>query len=153
MTYTPVHQMNAARHIARSAQRQIKNKTGMNFTVMLCPIDYAAQTPEQMLDIVAMTLNISTGCYKMKTRTRDVVELRFIAALLLRMHFPRFTLTQIAALFGGQDHSSVLSGIARAHSLIYSGDKGFITKYEEVLKTVNSWLRNEETQYPSAISA
>ena len=153
MTYAPAQQINTARHIARTAQQQIRNKTGMRVTVMLCPAENTDETPGQMLKIIAMTLGMSPDCYRMKTRTRDIVELRFIAALLLRMHFPRFTLNQIAVLFGGQDHSSILSGIARAHSLIYTGDASFTGKYNNVLKTVNKWLRKEEPAFVPAISA
>lgn len=81
-------QMDTARHIARSAQRKIKSKTGMRIAIMLCPNENNYNTPEAMLEVIATALGMSPKCYRMKTRTRDVVEMRFIAALLLRMHFP-----------------------------------------------------------------
>ena len=145
--------MNTARHIARSAQQQIKNKTGMSVVVMFSPFENTYDAPAEMLEVIAGALGMSPDCYRMKTRRRDIVEMRFIAALLLRMHFPRFTLTQIAMLFGGQDHSSILSGIARAHSLIYTGDASFIQKYNTVLKAVNTWLRKDTPACELAMSA
>jgi chromosomal replication initiation ATPase DnaA len=152
MTHAPAQQINIARHIARSAQRQIENKTGMRIAIMLRQGENA-KTPEEMLKVIAMALSMNADCYRMKTRIRDIVEMRFIGALLLRMHFPRFTLSQIALLFGGQDHTSILSGIARAHNLIYTHDVGFTEKYSIALKTVNAWMNNEAPGYELAISA
>jgi chromosomal replication initiation ATPase DnaA len=94
-----------------------------------------------MMEVIALALNLSPNCYKMKTRARHIAELRFICALFLRMHFPYITLQQIATLFGGLDHSSIISGLARANNLIYTGDLRFIKKYNTALKSVNLWLR------------
>ena len=143
----------AARHIARSAQQKIKNKTGMQVTLLLYPDADLLRTPKHMLQVIALSLGMDADCFKMKTRKRDVAELRFIASLFLRSNFPRITLYQIAALFGGLDHSSVLSGMARAYDLIQAGDPRFVKKYNTVLKSVNLWLRREESGYASANSA
>jgi chromosomal replication initiation ATPase DnaA len=143
MNYAPVQQINTARHIARSAQRMIKDKTGLRVSLLMEPKDDIFKTPWKMLEIVAEGLEMSPACYSFKSRMRDIVELRFIGALLLRRHFPAVTLQQIAAFFGGQDHSSILSGIARANDLIYVSDERFIQKYYTALKKVNTWLRNE----------
>jgi chromosomal replication initiation ATPase DnaA len=153
MIYASTQQMNTARHITLSAERQIKSKTGIRIAVMLCPIENNYYTPEEMLEVIANALGMNPDCYRMKTRMRDVVEMRFIAALLLRMHFPRFTLNQIAILFGGQDHTSILSGLARAHNLIFTGDALFVKKYDTVLTSVNAWLRKVASDHVSAISA
>ena len=153
MIYAPAQQMNAARRIARSAQRQIRNKMGMEISITLCLTENNFHTPEEMLAVIAMALRMSPECYKIKTRTRDVVELRFIGALLLRTHFPRFTLNQIATLFGGQDHSSILSGLARAHNLIYTGDTQFTKKYEKALTSVNAWLWQDASDYIPMVRA
>lgn len=153
MNYAPTQKINTARHIARSAQRQIKDKTGMKVTLLLYPSDNTFKTPEQMLKIVAIALGMNPDCYKMKTRVRNVVEMRFIAAMFLRANFPDITLNQIANLFGGQDHSSIISGLTRGHNLIYTGDLRFMTKYSTVQKAVNIWLRRGESVYASANSA
>ena len=144
MYYAAAQQMTTARHIARSARQQIKDQTGMHVTVVMYPADIAPHTPEKMLRVVAIALDMSPDFYKMKTRQRDVVELRFIAAMLLRSNFPKITLHQVAALFGGQDHTSVMSGLSRAYDLIYTGDQRFIKKYNTAAQSVNLWLRTEE---------
>jgi chromosomal replication initiation ATPase DnaA len=153
MNYAPTQKINTARNIARSAQRQIKDSTGMKVTLLLYPRDNTFKTPQQMLKIVAISLGMNPDCYKMKTRVRNIVELRFIAAMLLRMNFPEITLIQIASLFGGQDHSSVISGLTRGYNLIYTGDLRFMTKYNTAQKAVNVWLRKGESTYASANSA
>jgi len=143
MYYAATQQITDARHIARSAQQQIKDKTGMEVTMVLYPSENTIKTPERMLHIIATALNESPLNYKLKTRIRNIVELRFIAAMFLRSNFPTITLHQIAALFGGQDHTSIISGISRAYELIYIGDEKFLGKYKTALAAVNSWLRND----------
>ena len=143
MYYAATQQIDDARHIARSAQQRIKDKTGMLVTMVLYPSDNTLKTPERMLHIIAASLGMNPNCFQLKTRTRDIVELRFIAALCLRSNFPTITLHQIAVLFGGQDHSSIISGLARAHNLIYTEDERFLEKDQSALKAVNLWLRNE----------
>lgn len=144
MYYAAAQQMTTARHIARSATQQIKDKTGMHLTMVLYATEASVKTPERMLRVVATALNMSPDCYRMKTRIRNIAELRFIAAMLLRSNFPKITLHQVAALFGGQDHTSVMSGLSRAYDLIYTGDQRFIDKYNKALQAVNVWLRTEE---------
>jgi chromosomal replication initiation ATPase DnaA len=140
MEYTATCQLTAARNIVRSAQQQIKNKTGLGVTLLVYAEGATSKTPEQMLAIIAAALGMSTDCYRMRTREKNVVELRFIGALFLRRNFPLVTLQQIAALFGGQDHSSVINGLSRAYGLIYSEDERFLKKYNAALQTVDVWL-------------
>jgi chromosomal replication initiation ATPase DnaA len=141
MNYAPAKRINTARHIARLAQQQIKTQTGMRVTLLVCPSEYTNKTPERMLTVLATALDMSPACYRMKTRLRNISELRHIAALLLRTNFPGITLQQIATLFGGQDHTSILYGLTRANNLIYTEDPRFIKKYNIALKTVNQWLK------------
>ena len=153
MNYTPVREIKTVRRIARSAQQQIKDRTGMRIDLLLYSSENMVKTPEKLLKVVAIALGLSPECFRMKTRLRHIAELRFLGAIFFRRHFPTITLHQIAALFGGQDHTSIISGIARANSLIYSGDLNFITKYKTVLNSVNLWLRKEVSDYASAASA
>lgn len=132
-----------ARRNARAAVDMVKERTGMNVAVLQYPTEMVNNTPQRMLHVIAMALDMSPEAYKMKTRVRNVVELRFIATLFLRQYFPALTLQQIAAYFGGQDHSSVINGLSRAYNLIYIQDAEFLKKYNAVLKSVTSWLRKE----------
>ena len=122
---------------------QATGSMGMGVTVVQYPTEQVNMTPQRMLHVIALALDMSPECYKMKTRVRNIVELRFLGGLLLRQYFPALTLCQIAAYFGGQDHSSVINAISRAHNLLYVGDAQFLKKYTTVLKSVNSWLKRE----------
>jgi chromosomal replication initiation ATPase DnaA len=153
MNYAPQQQLTAARHIARSAKNAIKDKTGMKVNLMLWGTEQMLNTPRNMLQVIAISQGMNISCYKLKSRDRDTVELRFLGALFLRMHFPMVTLQQIAGMFGGQDHSSIVNGIARAYNLLHTGDLKFITKYNKALNSVNLWLEKEVSGYASAISA
>ena len=141
-----IQQITTARHIARSARQQIKNKTGIGVNMVFYPTTVGQKTPENMMAIVAGSLGMGYDCFKLRSRERNVVELRFLAALFLRRNFPLLTLQQIAGLFGGLDHSSVVSGLTRAHNLIFTNDQRFIKKYNTVLNTVDLWLRKEELE-------
>ena len=94
------------------------------------------KTPMQMLSAIAKALDMDAQCYRMRSRERNIVELRFIAALFLRRNFPLITLQQIAAFFGGQDHSSVINGLSRSYELLYCKDDRFLKKYNVVLQTL-----------------
>jgi chromosomal replication initiation ATPase DnaA len=142
MYYAATQQLNTVRHIARMAEQQIKTKTGMRVNIMLYSNEADEQTPEEMLRVIAIALGMNSDAYKLKTRERHIVELRFIAALLMRRNFPKMTLHQIATLFGGQDHTSIINGVARANDLIYIGDPRFVKKYNTALQSVNLWLKN-----------
>ena len=153
MRYILPQQLNDARHITRAAEQQIMDKTGMRVTLVLCPDYHTSKTPEQLLRIVAESLEMGMACYKIKSREREIVDLRFIAASLLRCFFPGITLHEITVLFGGQDHTSIMNGLSRAAMLLAAGDEKFTIKYETALKSVNKWIRKEVLEFASAISA
>jgi len=150
MYYATLSSGTTAATITKSAAEQaaaagllVKEKTGMSIHVLQYPTELVNATPQRMLHVIALALDMSPDCFRWKTRVRHVVELRFIASLFLRQHFPALTLHQIAAYFGGQDHSSVINGLSRAYNLIYIQDAEFLKKYNTALKSVTTWLRKE----------
>jgi len=130
-----------ARTIARAAEQQIRTKTGLCVTLMLYARENGRKSPEQMLHTIATGLNMAPEDYKLKSRKTDIVELRFIGAHLLRRFYPRLTLKQIGALYGGQDHTSVTNSITRANELLYTNDPIFNYKYNNALDIVTKWLK------------
>jgi chromosomal replication initiation ATPase DnaA len=143
----------SARYITRSASRKIKNATGLKVNLALYNADNLFDGPHGMLHVVAIALGRDPAEYRSKARRRETVDLRFIAALLLRLHYPGITLAQIGGFFGGQDHSSVINGIARAGNLLCARDEKFTNKYNKALKSVKIWLERQASGYASAISA
>lgn len=137
------HISTAARHITRAAEQQIATRTGMRVTLVLCPSDNARKGPEQMLRTLANALNVSMECFRAKVRQRNIVELRFLAALLLRRYYPNITLKQIALLFGGQDHTSVMNALIRANDLLDIKDLVFTRKHNLAVNTIDQWLKEQ----------
>ncbi len=153
MKYSPVANNRTTRNIVRMAQQRIKFKTGIGVSIMLRSSQDPLNTPEKMLQKIALSLNMSYECFTKRSRERDIAELRFLGAYFLRVHFPAITLHQIAALFGGMDHSTVISGLVRANNLIYTADTRFMVKYQTALNAVNQWLNKPELGRLSAASA
>jgi chromosomal replication initiation ATPase DnaA len=153
MNYNLTGQMHSARTITRAAENRIKNLTGIKVNLLACPDYHRNKTPEQLLRIVAAALNMNFADYRKKSRQRNVVELRFIAAHLLTVFFPGITLVQISVGFGGQHHTSIMNGLEKVKILLAAGDESFTAKYETALKSVNKWIRKEMLEYASAISA
>lgn len=149
----PKKRANTARSIARLAQTQIKNQTGQCINLVSCPEYQTTKNPESMLAVIARALGMDATCYKLRSRQRPIVELRFIASHFLRSYFPTITLLHISYYFGGFDHTSIINGLTRANNLIACGDEQFLTKYQTVLNSVNQWLQKEVLGYASAISA
>jgi len=139
---TTLPTITAPRHIAGAPQPQVKEKTAMRMNLMM-HAEQLSKPPQRMMHVIALALDMSPEAYRMKTRIRTIVEMRHLAALLMRQNYPGITLQQIARLFGGQDHTSILSGMARAQNLIATGDQRFIKKYNTVLNSVNRWLKGE----------
>jgi chromosomal replication initiator protein len=137
MTYTE------ARHITRAAEQQIRTRTGMRVTLVLCPSENPRKSPEQMLCVVARALGLLPDVFREKNRNRKVVEVRFVAALLLRYYYPTITLKQIGLLFGGQDHTSIINAISRGQNLLYTSDLVFTAQYNNAQNTVNQWLQEQ----------
>lgn len=136
-------QISAAQHIARAAEQQIKVKTGMCVTLVLCPSENTRKSPDKMLKIIAGAVGMRAEDLSKRSRERSIVELRFLSALLLRRYYPTITLKQIALLFGGQDHTSVMNALIKANNLLDTNDLSFTNKYNTALNTIDQWLKEQ----------
>jgi chromosomal replication initiation ATPase DnaA len=136
---TTVKQIAMAHRLSGPADK----KPGMQVNLITQKNAAVLKMAEEMLCITAMAINMSPEMYKIKSRVRCIAELRFLGALLIRQNFPLVTLHQIAYLFGGQDHSSVINGIQQAYRLIKVKDLAFLTKYEKAQAAVAAWLQKQ----------
>ena len=131
----------ATQHI-RISGNQAMRSTG-NVRAFIPPSIYGKvnKTPDQMLQIIAGASQMDLHTFTTKTRKREIVELRFLASLLLRKYYPGITLKQIAVLYGGQDHTSVMNGLARANDLLDINDPVFTYKYLNAVTAINQWIK------------
>jgi len=153
MQYTIPGRLNVAKNITRAAEQQIKKETGMCIRLMIGAEIDGTYSPERMLEVIAHALEVDTTSYTQKSRLREIVELRFIASRLLRQYFPTLTLQQISMYYGGQDHTSVINGLARAAMLLDCKDEEFTRKYNTAHQHVKIWIRSNANHPAPAISA
>lgn len=67
---------------------------------------------QEIILIVAQHVDIPVGLLISAHRRADVVQARHIAYWLVKKHGPHMSASQIGAVFGGRDHTTVLHGIS-----------------------------------------
>lgn len=146
MNYVPAIQTNTFTVQHMPSWRRTDTAPAQAPTFKLPPQVLPWQTPDQLLRIIAIALNMDPNSYRTRSRRRSFTDLRFIGSMFLRRHFPELTLQQVAQFFGGQDHTSVINGMRRAQNLLQARDPEFLKKYKLVLKAVERWIgRGAET--------
>jgi chromosomal replication initiation ATPase DnaA len=128
-------------HICISDKKQYITTDDMRITLVLSLYGNGTKSPDKMLEVIAAASHMQYDYFKTKTRKREIVELRFMAALLLRKYYPNITLKEIARLYGGQDHTSVMNGLARANELLDINDPVFTYKYQNAVYAINRWIK------------
>lgn len=142
MSYAIAHHS----YTAHQPQVRIAERTryttidNMRMTLVLSVYGKGSKSPDKMLEIIAAASQLDYNYFKAKTRKREIVELRFLAALLLRKYYPNITLKEIARLYGGQDHTSVMNGLTRANELLDINDPVFTYKYQNAVNAINRWI-------------
>ena len=89
-------------------------------------------------EIVCKYFGISLWMIESRSRKREIVEPRQIAATLVR-EFTRFSLKGTGLRFGGLDHSSIISAVNTVNDLIAT-DKDYRKKFEYVKMLVQAKL-------------
>ncbi len=130
-------------HIRIAERNQHTTTDNMRMALVLSVYGNGTKSPDKMLQVIASTLQMEYGYFQTKTRKREIVELRFLASLLLRRYYPNITLKQIAQLYGGQDHTSVMNGLARANELLDINDPVFCFKYLSAVTAINGWIKEQ----------
>lgn len=142
MSYAIAHQSYpATQHISIAHRQQNSTMDNMRMALVLTVYGGGRKSPDKMLEVIAMASQMNYEYFQAKTRKREIVELRFLASLLLRKYYPNITLKQIAQLYGGQDHTSVMNGLSRANELLDINDPVFTYKYLNAINAVNQWIR------------
>lgn len=130
-------------HIRIAERQQHTTTDNMRMALVLSVYGNGSKSPDKMLQVIANTLHMEYNYFQTKTRKREIVELRFLASLLLRRYYPNITLKQIAQLYGGQDHTSVMNGLSRANELLDINDPVFSFKYLSAITAINGWIKEQ----------
>jgi chromosomal replication initiator protein len=89
-------------------------------------------------EIVCKYFGISLWMIESRSRKREIVEPRQIAATLVR-EFTRLSLKGTGLRFGGLDHSSIIYSVSTVYDLIAT-DKDYRKKFEYVKMLVQAKL-------------
>lgn len=136
-----VDQTNVLYSIIRNAEGMIKSKLGLDAVLevkLKASIDVKA---EMLLPVIAEAVNLSPLYYRDRTRKQEAVYLRFIAAKLLRHHFPLMALREIGELLGGKDHTSVIHMIDTSNDLLATNNITFSEMYNRAYQAVEGFFR------------
>lgn len=118
-----------------------QDQRGIPMRLPISRTQQMVKKPMDMLRVIANTLQMSVENYIERNRSREVVDLRFLSAKLLRHYYPNITYKEIGALYGGQDHTSIMNAIGKANDLLYIGDKSFTQKYQAALNSIEQWIK------------
>jgi chromosomal replication initiation ATPase DnaA len=84
-----------------------------------------------IIESVCETLQIPKYCLVGRSSKRELAEARFIACDLIRLRYPKATLTSIASLFD-RDHSTIIYALNTCEALL-DYNKPFQRKYKSVM--------------------
>ncbi|MBL7719893.1 MAG: hypothetical protein JNL72_13730 [Flavipsychrobacter sp.] len=143
MSYAIAHQSYPVQqsHIRIAEKNQSGIMDNMRMALVLSVYGNGNKAPEKMLEVIASASQMSYEYFTTKTRKREIVEMRFLASYLLRKYYPRITLKEIARLYGGQDHTSVMNGLTRANELLDIQDPVFTYRYLNAVNAINQWIK------------
>ena len=95
-----------------------------------------APTPDLIIEETAKFYNLSADDLKGQSRTRNITNARQIAMYIIR-RLTNFTLVDIGDVFGGRDHSTVLTSITKVEDTI-SSNKEYSQTIKDIISNINS---------------
>jgi hypothetical protein len=124
------------------AAKEILVKTGINVEISYSlNFKYSYGEPhKRMIAELAKAMKLRVSRVTAKSRKRELVTTRQVIILMLKRYFPDLTLTAIAALMGGMDHTSVLYNQRIAAERLQIKDEIFMAKYTVAETAVNEWV-------------
>jgi chromosomal replication initiation ATPase DnaA len=143
MSNVSIEYLNVIFEAMRHAENYVQKHTGLLVKCKLDIIDTKGH-PKEMMGLIAETLGLGIEQFYVKTRKREIVEMRMLAAFFVKKHYAQLTLMDIAGLFGDNniDHSTVIHYVNTVNDLVTGPDKPFLWKYRKVLNAINLWIRD-----------
>jgi len=94
-----------------------------------------AITPDTIIEETAKYYSLSAEDLKSQSRTRNTAMARHVAIYLIRK-LTQSTLTDIGEIFGGRDHTTILSSVNRIEDALK--DKAFAQTVRDITANINS---------------
>lgn len=95
-----------------------------------------APTPDLIIEETAKFYNLTPDDLKGQSRTRNIANARQIAMYIIRK-LTNFTLEDTGEIFGGRDHSTVLSSITKVEDSM-KNNKEFSQTIKDIISNINS---------------
>lgn len=137
-----IEQMNILFAIVRNAEAMIKSRLGVDVALEAKQKSNTNVTAEMLLPVIADALTLSPTCFITKSRKSEYVLARFIAARLIRYHYPLMSLQDLAGIFGRGDHTAAKYMLDTANTLLETKDPIFCEMYVKAQNAVESFVRS-----------
>lgn len=127
-------------NIIRAAEVNIMLQTGID--VELAVELHKRATKDNiyvMMGIVAKALGMTMDDYFM-SRQRPYTDLKCLACVFVRLHYPKTPLKELAEAVNLHDHTAVMYYQDRAKYYLQTNETVFVKKYEIVLKAITKWI-------------
>lgn len=111
-----IREINGAFKIITSFGALFSGEIGMDFVDrymrnFFSPNKAEQVTPETIISSVALYYGIDVAKIQSKSRSRDILNPRYVAMYIMKEMIETITLEGIGLYFGGKDHSSVINGL------------------------------------------
>jgi Bacterial dnaA protein helix-turn-helix len=136
--------VNSVNAIVAMAEADIKTQTGIGLRLLVVGPLPPDSNGMGLAQVVANALGFTMDEFKTHSRRRQFVDLRHIAAFLIRQYYPELTLEQIGPIVGHRDHTTTMNSIKVCRKFIDQKDPTFLPKYEQCLNAVTQWIRDSE---------
>ena len=94
---------------------------------------------DQVEKIIAESLGMEVRYYSMRSKKTDVVELRFIAVMIIKSLF-KISYRTLCNKWGGWEHDRIIYMKIRGQELIEVNDTQFMVKYIKAVNAVVKYL-------------
>ena len=137
-----IEQTNILFAIVRNAEAMIKSRLGIDVALEAKQKSNTNITAPMLLPVIADALTLPQSCFIVKSRKTEFVFARYIAARLIRFHYPLMSLSELASIFGRTDHTAAKYMLDTATALLETKDPVFCEMYVKAQQAVESFVRS-----------
>ncbi len=119
----------------QNLERVLQKVEGKEFKLIPYMVGQQLFNAYAVLDLICQMEGLATEDVKAKNRKRELVEVRFIAAAIIRNKF-KHSYIEIGKILGGRDHSSIMHAIASCEDLRHMY-KNFNDRYLRIEQAIN----------------
>lgn len=138
-------EINAINLIVLQAEQDIYAETGRQVRLIIAPdmMNTERKNAVGMFRLICAVQNLLPSEVRQDGQRDDLVRTRQLFYYFARKQFKNTSYEQLGVITGGQDHSTVVYGIAQVEKRISITEDGFMEDYEAVKDAVEQWLNDK----------